>query len=265
MRVVVITPPAPLVTWPDADKHLKLDGDETDRDYVQGLIAAATGHIDGPGGWLNRALGEQTLEARFDGFGCVPGRRSWYAKQPPSDNLQTEWGAGPVGTGIVSEHGDPIWGLASISAYDLNSTGATVYLRIVRAADQWPVWGGVDGVPFKFPGPGDTRQITIPFLDAINAGARAQYDLQVRATGGANIRSSFRTMMLEEQVKQRFDEFHLEAAGNAGPGGGSMGGGNINGDFAGDGGLNPATSTQGTGANAGLGGIRGRTVNTNLQ
>lgn len=65
MRVLVITPPAPLVTWADADAHLRLSGDETDRLYVEGLIAAATAHIDGPEGWLGRALGVQTLEARF--------------------------------------------------------------------------------------------------------------------------------------------------------------------------------------------------------
>jgi uncharacterized phiE125 gp8 family phage protein len=72
MHTIVVTPPAPIVTWADADQHLKLDGDETDRTYVEGLIAAATGHIDGPGGWLNRALGAQTLEARFDDFRCSP-------------------------------------------------------------------------------------------------------------------------------------------------------------------------------------------------
>lgn len=68
MRVVVITPPAPVVTWEEADKHLRLEGDEEQREMVERLIKAATQHIDGPDGWLGRALGLQTLEARMCGF-----------------------------------------------------------------------------------------------------------------------------------------------------------------------------------------------------
>jgi uncharacterized phiE125 gp8 family phage protein len=68
MRVVVVTPPVPVVTWEDADAHLKLDGDISQQGEVEAMIAAATGHIDGPDGWLGRAIGVQTLEARLDGF-----------------------------------------------------------------------------------------------------------------------------------------------------------------------------------------------------
>jgi uncharacterized phiE125 gp8 family phage protein len=63
MRVVVVEAPAPVVTWEMAEQHLKLDGDDTQKDYVEGLIAAATGLLDGPEGWLGRAIGMQTLEA----------------------------------------------------------------------------------------------------------------------------------------------------------------------------------------------------------
>ncbi len=65
MRVSVVTPPFPIVTWEEADDHLKLDRDSDQRAYVDGLVAAATAHIDGPEGWLGRAIGEQVLEARF--------------------------------------------------------------------------------------------------------------------------------------------------------------------------------------------------------
>jgi uncharacterized phiE125 gp8 family phage protein len=70
MRVFVVTPPAPVVTWEDADAHLHLDGDTDQRDEVEAMIAAATAALDGPTGWLGRALGEQVLEARIDNFGC---------------------------------------------------------------------------------------------------------------------------------------------------------------------------------------------------
>ena len=68
MRVDVITPPAPVVVWEDADARLRLGGDARQRDDVEAMIAAATAHIDGPDGWLGRAIGLQTLEVRTDVF-----------------------------------------------------------------------------------------------------------------------------------------------------------------------------------------------------
>lgn len=71
MRVFVVTPPDPVVTWAEAAAHLKIEGSTSEQDYVAALVAAATASIDGPDGWLGRALGAQTLEARFDRF-CDP-------------------------------------------------------------------------------------------------------------------------------------------------------------------------------------------------
>ncbi len=70
MRIVVVEQPAPVVTWEDADQHLRLSGDTSQQAEVEAMIAAATQHIDGPNGWLGRAIGVQTLQARgsfFDG------------------------------------------------------------------------------------------------------------------------------------------------------------------------------------------------------
>lgn len=72
MRVSVAVPPAPIVTWEEADAHLRLDGDTDQKVMVERLVAAATGHLDGPDSWLGRALGLQTLEARLDTFGHAP-------------------------------------------------------------------------------------------------------------------------------------------------------------------------------------------------
>lgn len=57
MLVKVITPPEPFVT--PADIPGKHAGDDA---FVTLMIEAATGNIDGPNGWLGRAIGEQTLE-----------------------------------------------------------------------------------------------------------------------------------------------------------------------------------------------------------
>jgi len=72
MRVVVVAPPDPVVTWEEADAHLRLGGDTSQQPQVEAMVAAATQHLDAPDGWLGRALGRQALEARLDRFGGCP-------------------------------------------------------------------------------------------------------------------------------------------------------------------------------------------------
>lgn len=68
MSVTVITPPEAIVSLEEAKQHLRVEHDSDDA-YIEGLIAVATSAIDGPSGWLGRALGEQTLEVLLD---CWP-------------------------------------------------------------------------------------------------------------------------------------------------------------------------------------------------
>ncbi|NTS64161.1 phage gp6-like head-tail connector protein [Sphingomonas sp. HHU CXW] len=63
MRVLVITRPDPVVSLADAKAHCKVEDDSEDA-LIKAYVAAATSHIDGPDGWLGRALGVQVLEAR---------------------------------------------------------------------------------------------------------------------------------------------------------------------------------------------------------
>lgn len=58
MSVRVLVPPTPVVAPTD------IPGAPSDVDFVKSLIAAAQETIDGPTGWLGRALGEQILEYR---------------------------------------------------------------------------------------------------------------------------------------------------------------------------------------------------------
>lgn len=63
MTVRVITGPAPIVT------PAEVPGGHADTDTtITALIAAVQAGIDGPTGWLGRALGEQTLELTRAGF-----------------------------------------------------------------------------------------------------------------------------------------------------------------------------------------------------
>ena len=67
MRTIVITPPVAAVTLERARTQLRIDALTGDQ-YLQDLISVAQGTIDGPAGWLGRAVGPQVLETRFDGF-----------------------------------------------------------------------------------------------------------------------------------------------------------------------------------------------------
>lgn len=77
MSVVVITPPEPIVSLELAKKNLRVDHDDDD-ELIQLHIAAAQASIDGPDGWLGRAIGPQELELRLDGFYAADWRVGMY-------------------------------------------------------------------------------------------------------------------------------------------------------------------------------------------
>jgi uncharacterized phiE125 gp8 family phage protein len=68
MGVVVVTPPGLLAELSLAKKHLRVDGSAEDT-LITVYIAAASGHVDGPGAYLGRAVGQQVLEERV---ACLP-------------------------------------------------------------------------------------------------------------------------------------------------------------------------------------------------
>lgn len=68
-RVVVIDAPSPIVSWDEMKTHGKIE-EESEKTYVETLIEAATGWIDGPTGWLGRTLGVQVLELRLGDWPC---------------------------------------------------------------------------------------------------------------------------------------------------------------------------------------------------
>lgn len=61
MQVVTITPPPAVVSREEAKRHLRVESGDDD-DFIGDCLAAAQGQIDGPAGWLGRAIGVQTLE-----------------------------------------------------------------------------------------------------------------------------------------------------------------------------------------------------------
>lgn len=131
MRVRLVTPPEPVVTLEEADAHLELDGDTSKQVYVQSLIAAAQGHIDGPDGWLGRAIGVQTIEARLDGF--------W------NGALALPY---PPNIDVVSVHHDDQAGVATLidpAVYALSYDGL-----LPRLGYSWPQASGPGSVRVRY-------------------------------------------------------------------------------------------------------------------
>lgn len=69
------------ITLEDAKRHLRIDEDDTDYDEeIEMLIEAAVSYVDGPNGFLGRALVEQTWDAFFD---CWPSANYFEIPLPP--------------------------------------------------------------------------------------------------------------------------------------------------------------------------------------
>jgi hypothetical protein len=71
----VVEPPAPVLDLVDVKLHLRVDTDDDDT-LIAGLIDTVTADIDGPHGWLRRAIGQQTIlltAAHFPGGWCGRG------------------------------------------------------------------------------------------------------------------------------------------------------------------------------------------------
>ena len=69
MRVLVVTPPEPIVDLDLAKAHLRVTTDDEDV-LIESYVEAAQASVDGPLGWLSRSIAVQTLEARAASFSC---------------------------------------------------------------------------------------------------------------------------------------------------------------------------------------------------
>ncbi|WIW88966.1 head-tail connector protein [Sphingobium sp. V4] len=131
MRVTVVIPPQPVVTWAEAKEHLRLDSDD-EKVIVEAMIAAATEHLDGPSGYLGRALGLQTLEMFLPSFGVMS---IAFPVLPAVDVVSVEYVDGNGETAILE-------------AEDFELSGSLLRPTWPRS---WPSaqWHGCDGEPVR--------------------------------------------------------------------------------------------------------------------
>lgn len=81
MAVVTISPPGPLAELALVKQHLRVDFPDDDT-LIDLYVAAASGHIDGVGAYLGRAVGQQTLEWDLASFEAIPGGCTLAAPAP---------------------------------------------------------------------------------------------------------------------------------------------------------------------------------------
>lgn len=68
MGLKLVTPPAEQpISLEEAKRHLRVDFDD-DNEIIEAFITAAVDFVDGPGGYLGRALIDQTWDYYFDEF-----------------------------------------------------------------------------------------------------------------------------------------------------------------------------------------------------
>lgn len=127
MRTIVITPPAPLIT-PAA-----VPGDHADDDAkIAALIQAATEQIDGPTGWLGRALGPQTLELQMSACDASYGPPG-FVYQPLIELVSMKYD-GPEGIEqTLAPPGDHVrfrsWRVLPVSSWPTVADGGHIRLR----------------------------------------------------------------------------------------------------------------------------------------
>lgn len=149
-RAIVVVPPEPVVTPAD------VPGDHAADDAtVAALIAAATAEIDGPAGWLGRAIGPQTIELRGDGFWWCNGLMLPY---PPAigavslvylDGAEAEQTVSPADYGLAGQH---LYAKSTFSTPTVGPQYEGVRLRY-RAGYDGPINGSPPGTTGEVPAP----------------------------------------------------------------------------------------------------------------
>lgn len=146
MGVVVIEPPSEIVSIVEAQQHLT-DLPEEDEPLVKMFIAAASAWIDGPAGWLGRAIGVQVLEWQRSNWPCHGEALPF----PPEIEVISVTYIDPAGV----EQEWPVTGsVAFDSMPDVRGLPGDVKIRYragygTKDGEQPPVWTNAAPAPIK--------------------------------------------------------------------------------------------------------------------
>ncbi len=130
--LLLVTPPAePVVSLAEIKRHVRATEFDDDDDYLQALVVAATGLVDGPHGWLGRALVAQTWAYVLDKF---PTDRRIYLPLAPTTSITS------VAYTDTDGNSTPF---TAFEALGLNST-ERAYLT-PEYGESWPTAQDVEG------------------------------------------------------------------------------------------------------------------------
>ena len=86
----VVTPPEPVISTAEAKAHLRVETTDDDA-LIAGMVAGATLGVDGPTGWLGRALGTQTIVLIGSHFPCAGALTDWrFGRGPDCEHHEAE-------------------------------------------------------------------------------------------------------------------------------------------------------------------------------
>ncbi len=170
MFVRVVVPPNPIVLPED------IAGVDAGDPFIAAMIAAVTGELDGPDGWLGRCLGEQTLELSLSDWPSCPVRLPF----PPTIQVEEVRYFGVDGVEASVADGEYNFGSGlfwlehAFSAPSLSARPAPIAIRYRAGYDENDVDGGGTG-----PIPAQVKQAVI--LSVQHLRSLAKDDLFIRA------------------------------------------------------------------------------------
>lgn len=119
MSLTLVTPPVgEVLSLREVKEHLRIDHAHDDV-YLLGLIRAATAHVEGPNGWLGRALLTQTWDEFFH---CFPYGGSYDGLSLALSPIQSV-----TSIAYIDSNGTPQTWLSTEYAPDLKSEPAWIY------------------------------------------------------------------------------------------------------------------------------------------
>lgn len=153
MLAPVLTQPAEEapVTLEDVKVHCRVDHSEDDT-LLEGLMGAATAHLDGWAGVLGRALVTQTWSQRFSGF---------------TDRLRLPVGPVVSVSSLTYFDGDNVQQTLSTSVYDLLHDALGAYVAR-KPGQTWPgAYDRPDAITVTYVSGADAAEVPAPIKAAI--------------------------------------------------------------------------------------------------
>lgn len=172
MTVLLVTAPAPIVSLADAKRQCRIDDGDTGEDaFVTALVATATATLDGPGGWLGRALGPQRLELVTGALGWSCGLELPY--RPVTAIVSVSQDGVALASGLYRLDGGGM--LRAVTGQAIPAASSEPDAVRIRYDAGWPITpavpasGGNPAIPATWTGPAPIRHAILMMVARLYA------------------------------------------------------------------------------------------------